>query len=174
GGQSQRVAIARALSVGPRLVILDEPTSALDASIQAQILNLFNSIQREFGITYLLVSHDLSVIGHMCDRIAVMYAGKIVETGTFEEVFFEPQHPYTAALLGSAHLLGGGGLEVVSQSGHNYRPTEGIPLFSSRGFPLHGKRLRENGAQGDCLLHEVAFESLPARRQEIGARRNQR
>ena len=111
GGQSQRVAIARALSVGPRLVILDEPTSALDASIQAQILNLFNSIQRELGITYLLVSHDLSVIGHMCDRIAVMYAGKIVETGTFEEVFFEPQHPYTAALLGSAHLLGGGELE---------------------------------------------------------------
>jgi len=105
GGQSQRVAIARALSVGPRLVILDEPTSALDASIQAQILNLFNGLQRELGITFLLVSHDLSVIGHMCDRIAVMYAGKIVETGTFEEVFFDPQHPYTAALLASAHLL---------------------------------------------------------------------
>jgi len=105
GGQSQRVAIARALSVSPRLLILDEPTSALDASIQAQILNLFNGLQKELGITYLLVSHDLSVIGHMCDRIGVMYAGKIVEAGSFVEIFNEPQHPYTAALLGSAHLL---------------------------------------------------------------------
>ncbi|MDV3244643.1 MAG: ABC transporter ATP-binding protein [Nitrososphaerales archaeon] len=105
GGQSQRVAIARALSVGPKLLILDEPTSALDASIQAQILNLFNQLQRELGITYLLVSHDLSVVGHMCDRIAVMYAGRIVETGTYEELFYSPSHPYTAALLGSARMM---------------------------------------------------------------------
>ncbi len=105
GGQGQRVAIARALSVSPKFLILDEPTSALDASIQAQILNLFNGLQRELGITYLLVSHDLSVIGHMCDRIAVMYAGKVVETGSFDQIFHDPQHPYTVALLGSAHLL---------------------------------------------------------------------
>ncbi len=105
GGQGQRVSIARALTVGPRLLILDEPTSALDASVQAQILNLFNQLQRELGIAYLLVSHDLSVVGHMCDRLAVMYAGRIVETGTYDELFYSPRHPYTAALLGSARLL---------------------------------------------------------------------
>lgn len=105
GGQSQRVAIARALSVEPRLLMLDEPTSALDASVQAQILNLFNELQKEMGITYLLVSHDLSVIGHMCDEVAIMYTGKFVETGTFEDIFYRTNHPYTGALLASAHLL---------------------------------------------------------------------
>ncbi|MDE1853986.1 MAG: ABC transporter ATP-binding protein [Thaumarchaeota archaeon] len=105
GGMSQRVAIARSLSVSPSLLILDEPTSALDASVQAQVLNLFNKLQSELGITYVLVSHDLSVIGHMCDRVAVMYAGKVVEAGSFEDVFFSTQHPYTGALLGSAHYL---------------------------------------------------------------------
>jgi oligopeptide/dipeptide ABC transporter ATP-binding protein len=105
GGQSQRVAIARALSVEPRLLILDEPTSALDASVQAQILNLFNELQKEMGITFLLVSHDLSVIGHMCDEVAIMYTGKFVEKGTFDDIFYRTSHPYTGALLASAHLL---------------------------------------------------------------------
>ena len=106
GGQAQRVSIARALSISPRLLVLDEPTSALDASVQAQILNLFNELQRELGITYVLVSHDLSVIGHMCDRVAIMYAGRFVETGSYREVFYSANHPYTAALLGSDHLVG--------------------------------------------------------------------
>lgn len=105
GGQSQRVSIARALSLRPKLVILDEPTSALDPSIQAQILNLFNDLQRSYGITYLLVSHDLSVIGHMCDQVAVTYAGKIVEIGSFDQIFYEPSHPYTAALLASSNFI---------------------------------------------------------------------
>jgi oligopeptide/dipeptide ABC transporter ATP-binding protein len=105
GGMSQRVAIARAFSVSPKLIILDEPTSALDASVQAQVLNLFNRLQRDLGITYLLVSHDLSVIGHMCDRVAIMYSGRVSEEGTFEDVFYSPRHPYTEALLSSAHYL---------------------------------------------------------------------
>ena len=105
GGMSQRVAIARALSVGPRLLILDEPTSALDASIQAQVLNLFNRLQRELGISYLLVSHDLSVVGHVCDRVAIMYRGKIAEEGSFDDVFYSTSHPYTGALMASAHYL---------------------------------------------------------------------
>lgn len=107
GGMSQRVAIARSISVNPELLILDEPTSALDASVQAQVLNLFNKLQSELGITYVLVSHDLSVIGHMCDRVAIMYSGRVVEEGAFDDVFYSPQHPYTSALLGSAHYLAG-------------------------------------------------------------------
>jgi oligopeptide/dipeptide ABC transporter ATP-binding protein len=106
GGQGQRVSIARALSVSPGLLILDEPTSALDASVQAQILNLFNELQRDLGMTYLLVSHDLAVIGHMSDQVAIMYAGKFVEKASFREVFYSLGHPYTGALLGFAHLLG--------------------------------------------------------------------
>lgn len=127
GGQRQRIAIARALSSDPDVIVLDEPTSALDISVQAQILNLLEDLRRERGLTFIFISHDISVIRHMCARIAVMYLGQIVELGDSDAVLNAPSHPYTKLLLESVPRM--------AEPGDMSAPIENTELPSNRRLP---------------------------------------
>ena len=150
GGQRQRISIARALSTNPKFIVADEPTSALDVSIQAQILNLMLELQEEFKLTYLFISHNLGVIRHMSDRIAVTYLGRIVELAVNEELFERPKHPYTAALLKSIPLA-----DPNIDSGLEAAPGEiGNPLNPPSGCTFHPRCSFATGmCSQQCLLH---------------------
>lgn len=133
GGQRQRISIARAVALNPSLIIADEPVSALDVSIQAQVLNLMKDLQEKLKLTYVFISHDLSVIEHLCDRIAVMYLGKIVEIATRDELFENPQHPYTQALIGAIPRVGAG-KKKMKKSLEGEVPS---PINPPKGCPFH-------------------------------------
>lgn len=117
GGQRQRIAIARALILNPEFIIADEPVSALDVSIQAQIINLLKELKETYNLTFIFISHDLSVIKYISDRVAIMYLGEIVELGKTEEIFFTPEHPYTKALLNSVPQITGDGEQKIILKG---------------------------------------------------------
>jgi peptide/nickel transport system ATP-binding protein len=148
GGQRQRIAIARALVTKPKLVVADEPVSALDVSIQAQVLNVMTDLQRDAGVTYLLISHDLAVVGHVCDEIAVMFHGRFVETGPSELLLSRPAHPYTRELVDAAPKLE----EVASAA------PDALPYPGAQTGCAYARRCFH--ASKDCLAEAPKLRAL--------------
>jgi peptide/nickel transport system ATP-binding protein len=182
GGQRQRIGVARALALQPKLIVCDEPVSALDVSIQAQILNLLRDLQSDFDLTYVFISHDLSVIRQISDRIAVMYLGRVVETGAAESIYEHPKHPYTAALLSAVPRAGGETRKRIVLGGDVPSPVSPpaacvfhprCPRFHKGVCDVHTPELeRKNGQLAAC---HYPLERWPMTEEEIrqaeGARR---
>ncbi|MBT2644934.1 ABC transporter ATP-binding protein [Bacillus sp. ISL-41] len=174
GGMRQRIVIAMALVCQPEVLIADEPTTALDVTIQAQILELFRDIQKKTGVSIILITHDLGVVAQVADRIAVMYAGKIVETGTRREIFYNPQHPYTKGLLNSVPRLDVDGADLVPIGGTPpdlFSPTVGCPFTArcpyamqvcDKVYPAATKLSDSHGV--DCWLQDERAKKFIASR----------